>query len=86
MPDQKSSSSKGSGSTSSNERSTYQLAKDAGFKDVRAAGYAYGIKMHEPEGYDEINNILHESARQEGNSHGSSSGKPVIGGHDGKGN
>ncbi|TGJ82868.1 hypothetical protein E0Z10_g5895 [Xylaria hypoxylon] len=39
-------------------KSTYRLAKDAGYKSPYHAGISYGIKMYDDGAYDEIRTIL----------------------------
>lgn len=45
-------------SRGSSRPSTYGLAKAAGFDNAYHAGLSYGIKMHEPDVYDEVRTIL----------------------------
>ncbi|KAI1159732.1 hypothetical protein F5B18DRAFT_635449 [Nemania serpens] len=48
----------GQGPSPRPRRSTYSLAKAAGFKSAYHAGLSYGIKMYEDGAYDEVRIIL----------------------------
>ncbi|KAI1260644.1 hypothetical protein F5Y18DRAFT_431996 [Xylariaceae sp. FL1019] len=69
MPNQQSSpASNGSNNATSGSKAptTYRLAKDAGFENVRHAGHAYGLKMDgNPEAYEEAGDILRALARHD---------------------
>ncbi|KAI0413263.1 hypothetical protein F5X98DRAFT_352522 [Xylaria grammica] len=63
MPNNTSSSSSSSsanqgGQSKAPHKSTYRLAKEAGFESPYHAGLSYGIKMYEDGAYDEVRTIL----------------------------